>query len=215
MRRYLCAAVLAAGLTAYASERGNAVEHPATPGQDIASLTMQAFGSARPPFGYIEFCRRHPRDCDRHAEVEKKVELTPERWRELNEINRLINELVEPVTDKELYGVVEYWAYPVGQGDCEDYVLAKRRLLIQYGWPASALRITVVRDESNEGHAVLTVVTDRGDLILDNKTSDIAFWQDTPYVFQKRQSAYDPLVWETLNAKDELRQMIFDPVAAQ
>jgi hypothetical protein len=31
------------------------------------------------------------------------------------------------------------------------------------GWPESKLLITVVRDENNEGHAVLTVRTDEGD----------------------------------------------------
>ena len=37
------------------------------------------------------------------------------------------------------------------------------------GWPESKLLITVVRDENNEGHAVLTVRTDEGDFILDNR----------------------------------------------
>ena len=58
---------------------------------------------------------------------------------------------------------VEKWSYPDdGYGDCEDYVLLKRRLLAARGFPESTLLITVVRDENNEGHAVLTVRTDRG-----------------------------------------------------
>jgi predicted transglutaminase-like cysteine proteinase len=81
-------------------------------------------------------------------------------------------------------------------------VLLKRRILIQRGWPATALLITVVRDESNEGHAVLTVRTDRGDFVLDNKVNHVKAWADTPYTFVKRQSARNPLVWISLLPPD-------------
>ena len=36
-----------------------------------------------------------------------------------------------------------------GYGDCENYVLLKRRLLIQSGWPREVLLVTVVRDEKD------------------------------------------------------------------
>ena len=42
-------------------------------------------------------------------------------------------------------------------------------MLIQAGWPREALLITVVRDKKGEGHAVLTVKTDKGEFILDNQ----------------------------------------------
>ena len=87
---------------------------------------------------------------------------------------------------------------PSGKGDCEDYVLLKRRLLAARGFPESTLLITVVRDENNEGHAVLTVRTDRGDLVLDNKRREVMRWADTPYTFVKRQSERNPLVWISL-----------------
>ncbi len=64
-------------------------------------------------------------------------------------------------------------AYPPTAGDCEDIALLKRRDLIEKGWPVGALLMTVVRQANGEGHAVLTVLTDRGDLVLDNlKSSD-------------------------------------------
>ena len=66
------------------------------------------------------------------------------------------------------------------------------------GWPQSTLLITVVRDENNEGHAILTVRTTRGDYVLDNKHSRILSWQQTPYVFIKRQSGKDPRQWVSL-----------------
>jgi len=112
-----------------------------------------------------------------------------------------------PVTDLELYGKVEYWTYPTkNKGDCEDYVLEKQRELMERGWPESTLLITVVRDENNEGHAVLTVRTDKGDLVLDNKRRDIMLFADTPYTYIKQQSERNPLVWISLLPPDSAPQ---------
>ena len=58
--------------------------------------------------------------------------------------------------------------------------------------------MTVVRDHNGNGHAVLTVKTDRGEYILDNQTIDILLWADTGYRFVKRQSQSDPNVWVSL-----------------
>ncbi len=114
-------------------------------------------------------------------------------------MNTKVNTSVQPVTDMELYHKVEYWTYPTQhKGDCEDYVLLKQRLLIERGWPESTLLITVVRDENNEGHAVLTVRTDKGDFVLDNKRSEILRFAATPYTYIKRQSERNPLIWISL-----------------
>ena len=103
------------------------------------------------------------------------------------------------MTDMEHWGVVERWNYPDdGYGDCEDYVLLKRRMLVQAGWPREALLITVVRDRHGDGHAVLTVKTDKGEFILDNQNDQILLWADTGYRFVKRQSQSDPNVWVAL-----------------
>ena len=71
-------------------------------------------------------------------------------------------------------------------------------MLMQAGWPREALLITVVRDKNGDGHAVLTVKTDKGEFILDNQTDDILLWSDTGYRFVKRQSQTDPNVWVSL-----------------
>ena len=75
-----------------------------------------------------------------------------------------------------------------GYGDCEDYQLLKRKLLVKAGLPRRALRMTVVVDQQGEGHAVLMVRTDRGDFILDNKQNSILPWSQTKYRFVKRES---------------------------
>ncbi len=159
---------------------------------------MQAFTETLPPIGYVTFCQDHQVDCRYAGPFADLVQLTPDKVAELEQVNGHVNETISPVTDLALYGKVEVWAYPKDKGDCEDYVLLKRRILIERGWPESTLLITVVRDENNEGHAVLTVRTDAGDLILDNKRPAIVHWNETPYTFIKRQSERNPLVWISL-----------------
>src|SRR5690606_41175426 len=110
-----------------------------------------------------------------------------------------VNDTVKPMTDMDHWGVVEKWSSPEdGIGDCEDYVLLKRKLLIEAGWPREALLITVVREKSGDGHAVLTVKTDKGEFILDNQNEEILLWSATNYRFVKRQSQEDPNVWVAL-----------------
>ena len=66
---------------------------------------------------------------------------------------------------------------------------------LQAAWPRQALLITVVRDRNGDGHAVLTVKTDKGEFILDNQNPEIQLWSETGYHFVKRQSQTDPNAW--------------------
>lgn len=157
-----------------------------------------------PPVGYVQFCRSYAADCQPAAQGQTTPELTAGAWRELVEVNDLVNTTVEPITDQELFGIAEYWTYPANQGDCEDYVLLKRKLLMERGWPANSVLVTVVRDQYGDGHAVLTVATTAGDLVLDNQDSEIRFWSDTPYRYLKRQSRRDATSWVSLQDEREL-----------
>ena len=125
--------------------------------------------------------------------------LTATALKDLVSVNRYVNDTIKPMTDLEHWGTIEKWSYPDdGYGDCEDYALLKRRLLIRAGWPREALLLTVVRDRRDEGHAVLTVKTDRGEFILDNQVEGVLPWHETGYRFIKRQSQRDPNVWVNL-----------------
>lgn len=151
------------------------------------------------PIGWIDFCAGHKQECAPTPAAPRDVVLTERSFRDLDRVNRWVNESIEPLTDMEHWGVVEKWSYPDdGYGDCEDYVLLKRRMLIAAGWPRAALLITVVRDEKDEGHAVLTVKTDKGEFILDNQVEDVLPWNRTGYRFVKRQSQSDPNAWVAL-----------------
>jgi predicted transglutaminase-like cysteine proteinase len=124
--------------------------------------------------------------------------MSPERWNLIYQVNTYVNGKIAPVSDQDLYGEPERWAYPTDAGDCEDYLLLKKRYLEGLGFPAETLLITVVLDEKNEGHAVLTVTTDGGDFILDNRRNDVFRWSDTNYTFLKRQSHANPVQWVAL-----------------
>ena len=155
--------------------------------------------SARAPIGWTDFCAQLPRECDGRALEARYVVLSQKAWKDLARINKWVNESMKPMTDMDHWGVVERWSYPDdGYGDCEDYVLLKRRMLMQAGWPRQALLITVVRDLKGEGHAVLTVKTDKGEFILDNQEDQILLWSETSYHFVKRQSQADQNVWVSL-----------------
>jgi predicted transglutaminase-like cysteine proteinase len=163
---------------------------------------MRVFGLTQPPYGFVHFCERMPQKCVQGPQEEQRFLATPARMAELDAVNRAVNREIEPITDLEFYGVTDYWTIPTTKGDCEDYVLLKRKRLMALGWPASALLITVVRDERGEGHAVLTARTQQGDFILDNKTDEIRVWHRTRYDFVMRQSYLNPRVWMSLDPRE-------------
>ena len=171
---------------------------PAFASQSV-DLSNPAFapvtGPTSIPVGAAEFCKTHRSDCGPAARVVDVETLTEAGWQQLVAVNDAINTSVVAITDLDLYRVTEYWTYPDGMGDCEDFALEKRRQLIAMGWNPSALLMTVVRQQNGEGHAVLMVRTDRGDLVLDNQDGRVLLWKDTPYQFIKRMSQTDARKW--------------------
>lgn len=157
---------------------------------------MIVTGRTTQPIGHYEFCKVHPSDCRMVSTDIRPTRLTRSRWNELVSVNQSVNTKIRPVTDLEYYKVEEYWTYPERYGDCEDYVLLKRYQLMQLGWPASSLLITVVRQQNGDGHAVLTVRTDRADYILDNLDDHVLPWDQTSYHYLKRQASYNSGIWE-------------------
>jgi predicted transglutaminase-like cysteine proteinase len=185
-----------ASLAVFASvEAGNAANGSVTAFMTIGPEATQ-------PIGHFEFCRTRPAECDVRSPETGPVQLSERLWDQLVEVNNFVNAAITPATDMEIFGAPEVWFYPSVLGDCEDYALLKRRILIENGWPVSSLLMTVVRKEDGEGHAVLTVRTDRGDLVLDNLASDIRVWSETPYFYLKRQSDRNTGRWVTI---DDLR----------
>ncbi|MCB1387443.1 MAG: transglutaminase-like cysteine peptidase [Nitratireductor sp.] len=160
------------------------------------SSIMQVSGRTSQPIGHYEYCQKNRADCSIVSFNDRPMELTRALWSDMERINTYANAVIRPATDYQIFGVEEVWTLPTNYGDCEDYVLLKRKMLMDMGWPASSLLVTVVRQPNGDGHAVLTVRTDRGDFILDNLSGRIVTWDKSEYAFVKRQSAMNSGKWE-------------------
>lgn len=159
------------------------------------SANMMTLGRTNPPIGHYEFCRQYPDQCGSNGADPGPMQLTESSWKTILQVNYKVNSSIEPETDQQIYGVEEKWAYPTSVGDCEDYVLLKRKLLINKGFSPADLLITVVLQPNGDGHAILTVRTDRGDFVLDNMRNKVLLWTDTEYTYLKRQSIKNSGQW--------------------
>ena len=158
-----------------------------------ASTPAAPTGDARPVQGWVAFCERQPAECALDLSEPETITLTRRLWQRILTVNADVNNALRPVTDEAHHGILDRWDLAEdGAGDCEDYQLLKRKLLVDAGLPRRALRMSVVLDEKGEGHAVLMVRTDRGDFILDNKVPAVLPWHRTGYVFVKREGQDGP-----------------------
>jgi len=205
--------LIISGIAAFAI--GAAVSLAAPPNAAALKSRDASFapiGETKPtPYGWLRFCAAQSAECEPAPGLPELVRLTSQAWAELNKINTVVNGQIEPIGDEDHYGIYEqdilnWWTYPDdGKGNCNDYVLMKRKLLIEAGWPKAALLMTVVVDHDGDGHLILMVRTHRGDLILDNMRQEILPWDRTGYRFVKRQSAFDPNDWVSIQADSGLR----------
>src|SRR5215217_2938247 len=145
--------------------------------------TSEAYGPAKPIEAWTKFCARYAGECAVDIAEPETIELTAKIWTLITATNRKVNRRIKPTTDQQHWGVVDSWDLPSdGKGDCEDYQLLKRKLLVDNGLPRRAMRMAVVIDDEGQGHAVMMVRTSRGDVILDNKRDVVLKWEQTPYI---------------------------------
>ena len=154
----------------------------------VAALIPAARADADVPLGYWLMCLEHPEECEGGGA--SSVVITGEIAATLESVNSSVNHAITPLSDEGQ----DVWSLDVSAGDCEDYVLAKRRALIASGLPPSALRIAYVETSAQEGHAILVVKTDDMDLVLDNLSSVVRGLDESGYRVVSMSGA-DPLVW--------------------
>jgi predicted transglutaminase-like cysteine proteinase len=187
--------IIAAALAVILADLAKAQTYDRLP---AVAASAPAEASARPVPAWRVFCEQHPTECSVDPREPETAKLSRSVWQQMVAVNARVNASVRPLNDEAHWGVADSWGYPTdGYGDCEDYQLLKRKLLIEAGLPRRALLMTVVIDDKGEGHAVLMVRTDRGDFILDNKTSAVLPWDRTGYVFVKREGQ-DGSGWTSL-----------------
>lgn len=164
-----------------------------------AAGAMTTGGLTSQPIGHYDFCKIHPAECSIRPTDLAPARMTDAFWRKLTTVTVKVNAAVKPMSDLDHYGKDEVWAYPDdGYGDCEDYVLEKRRELSNMGISLADLLITVVRKPDGEGHSVLTVRTDKGDYILDNLNDKVKAWDTTGYRYLKRQAIDNTGRWVSI-----------------
>ena len=131
-------------------------------------LAAPAAAGGRAPLGYQLMCLQTPQECKGGGKA--RIAVTSDIMATLKRVNSHVNRTIKPRYDAV---GADVWTATASYGDCEDYVLAKRRALIKAGIPASSLRIAYVKTRKGEGHAILVVKTNGKDLVLDNLTATI------------------------------------------
>jgi predicted transglutaminase-like cysteine proteinase len=115
--------------------------------------------------------------------------LTDKKWQQLQDINNDVNYKIIYTTDKKNYGKSDKWAITNNKGDCEDYALTKRQKLIELDWNYKNLRLATCWINKNKTgyHAVLIVITNKGDFVLDNRSNFIETKSSMKYIWDKIQ----------------------------
>jgi predicted transglutaminase-like cysteine proteinase len=137
---------------------------------------VQAQADPRTPVGYLVMCLEYPEECRGGGGI---VPMTEELIVMLADVNKAVNQNMVQVADAP--GTDTWNPNEWAAGDCEEFVMAKRRVLKFIGVPIEAMMIGVVLLENGEGHAILVVMTDEGTLTLDNLTNDVVPVARTPY----------------------------------
>lgn len=96
----------------------------------------------------------------------------------LTQVNSEGNGSITWKRDTEVYGKYEYWDFPCevdgkSYDDCDGYAIWKLRRLIELGLPSTPLIFALAYDETKTFHAVLIVVTDAGEFVLDNRHTTV------------------------------------------
>lgn len=141
------------------------------------------------PIGYQVMCLKQPQECKGGGKAQ--VNATADVMATMKRVNLQVNRAIKPRHDS---GPDVWNASASKYGDCEDYVLAKRRQLISAGLPASSLRIAYVKTRNGVGHAVLVVNTGKTKYVLDNLTNTIKPLSQTGYRIVSMQGS-NPAQW--------------------
>jgi predicted transglutaminase-like cysteine proteinase len=97
----------------------------------------------------------------------------------IDRVNRFFNSRIRYAADPETWGQTEYWATPAevlekGQGDCEDFAIAKFFTLIKIGVKEDLLSLMYGRIEpGGQAHMVAGYGACDIPLILDNIADDV------------------------------------------
>lgn len=89
-------------------------------------------------------------------------------------------------------GNIEYEPEPIGQeewvslpdggyGDCDDYAMTKRAVLIEAGWSLDRIHLATCIMENGYSHVVLICEVGQRWVVLDNRNDTPMLFEDVPY----------------------------------
>lgn len=173
-----------------------AVGEPAA-AQSNAGVHAKVTSAVAAPPGFRDACSRYGWLC---ANRSARATMSDEQLlAHAQEVNRHVNGSVTEVSDLANYGVPERWSLPYnGRGDCEDFALLKKKMLLDRGVDPRRLMMAVALDRRGDNHAVLLVRLNSGDVVLDNLNSRIVPWSRTGYTFLAKQMSSDKSSWGVL-----------------
>ena len=114
------------------------------------------------------------------------VQAQPPSFSLAKQINSEVNQSTKYRTDRDLYGKPDFWTIADGEGDCEDFALAKRKRFIEQGF-GDYVRLATAWVQQEGYHAVLIVTTSSGDYVLDNMHPLPMRRQELNYVWSRIQ----------------------------
>lgn len=165
-----------------------AMASPRAARSDDATSTMA-------PLAFVKFCSKKPAECVRVGPAFAEVDVSPAVRDTLRRVNRDVNAEIQP--DGSLSNVTgtQDWDISPARGDCNDYAVTKRHVLVSAGFPTSAVRLANVMTAEGEDHMIVVIKAKGGDLVLDNLFPDVVLLRKTGYIVVKEQSGSDPKVW--------------------
>jgi predicted transglutaminase-like cysteine proteinase len=163
-------------------------------GLDRESAFVKEGGPTLAPFAHIKFCMASPEQCA-SGTGPGTIEMTPDARKTIAAINRSVNSSIAPRLDPPGQ---EVWKVDAAEGSCHDYAVTKRQKLLAAGYSPKAVRLAVARTGEGEGHAVVVVRTNEGDMVLDNRTNAIRRWDRTDLHWISIESSDDPHLWNAI-----------------
>lgn len=164
-----------------------------------ASAFLPLQGAVVAPVGAGSICQTYDWAC---AGASNRAAVGPHVLKQAVAINLAANAKIRPLSDMDQYAAPEHWALPTARGgDCEDYVLFKKKALVEAGVSPDRLLIAAVLDRKRSVHAVLVLRTETGDFVLDNLTDRVLPWDRTGYAFLLMQDPREPSRWVATNAQ--------------
>lgn len=119
------------------------------------------------PRGFRVYCQEHPDQCRIRTEAKPVNYL---QWEStLEDVNRSVNASIKYRSE-----AVDHFDDSPEYGDCDDYALTKRNILLKRGFdPSTVLFLYAHPQDAAEDHTVLVVRTNYGLKVMDNMADEI------------------------------------------